>query len=629
MDDEKSEPKITFRVSRRLVNIALASAAFGVMAPISRGRTELTKVGGRAEPRREFEHGAPLSEFGYRDVSLERGVHESQLAQTHGVLMSLDEDSLLRPFRFRANLPAPGFELGGWYSSHQTNAGHSFGQWISALSRYYAITGHQETRAKVFRLLQGYSATIEPTGKFFTSRYGQSSGVAMPYIYDKLACGMMDAHQFVGHPQSLGMLAKVTQIAQPHLSDGESYTIPENQFIAWQRGGDALHLEVGKKYLAEDFFEPLARGENVLADKHAYSHVNAMCSAAKAYLVLGDEKYLRAAENGFAFLERQSFATGAWGPTERFFPASRVHVTEGEFAGMDLPEITSLAQSLARSTNHFETPCGGYAHFKLTRYLLRITKESRYGDSMERIMYNTVLGALPLSKYGKAFYYSNYHSAARKEYLNADFSWGDEWPCCSGTLPQIAADYRISTYFKDARGVYVNLYIPSTLEWEQGNAKVSLAQSGQYPLDDRISFVITASRSSRFAIRLRIPNWAVEPIVRINGEGALQGVKAGSFATLEREWKSGDRVELHLPRRLELKAVDEKHPDKVALTYGPLVLFALSDDTPRVTRSQLLAARQKAPGSEEWITESSHGRLSFVPWWVIGKEQTYFTYFSA
>ena len=96
-----------------------------------------------------------------------------------------------------------------------------------------------------------------------------------------------------------------------------------------------------------------------------------------------------------------------------------------------------------------ETPCGSYVHFKLTRYLLRVTRDSRYGDSMERVMYNTVLGAKPLLADGSTFYYSDCNFHGHKIYHNA------RWPCCSGTMPQVVADYRINTYFWDAGGGYM------------------------------------------------------------------------------------------------------------------------------------------------------------------------------
>src|ERR1700736_3751273 len=86
-------------------------------------------------PTRNFEHGDPLDEFGYGDVHFAPGPHQSQLEQTHAILMGLDEDGLFRPFRMASGLPAPGRDLGGWHSGADHFGPESFGHWMSALCR--------------------------------------------------------------------------------------------------------------------------------------------------------------------------------------------------------------------------------------------------------------------------------------------------------------------------------------------------------------------------------------------------------------------------------------------------------------------------------------------------------------
>ncbi len=124
-------------------------------------------------------------------------------------------------------------------------------------------------------------------------------------------------------------------------------------FLAYRRGAGSRYRDLATRFLADDwYFDPLAAGQNVLPGKHAYSHVNALSSAMQAYLVLGSEKHLRAARNGFDFLRTtQSFATGGWGPDESFRE----------------PGSGEMGQSLTKTHSSFETPCGSYAHFKITR----------------------------------------------------------------------------------------------------------------------------------------------------------------------------------------------------------------------------------------------------------------------
>src|SRR5258708_32308525 len=118
---------------------------------------------------------------------------------------------------------------------------------------------------------------------------------------------------------------------------------------------------------------------------------------------------------------------------------------------------------------------------------------------MERVMYNPVLGAKPMQSDGRAFYYADYNFAGKKVFSNHRFQ------CCSGTLPQVAADYRINSYFRDPRGIFVNLYLPSDVRWIQDGARISLSQNGAYPFEDLVSLEMTTSAEKEFAVRLRIP----------------------------------------------------------------------------------------------------------------------------
>lgn len=578
---------------------------------------ERFNVGGVAGDR------AILREFNYGDVTLESELHNRQLEENISVLMALGDDSLLKPLRAMSGQPAPGEELGGWYlydpkfdGTAPGGAGFApactFGQWVSALARAYAITRDDKIRDKVLRLNQLYAQTI--SGDFYENNRFPA------YCYDKLVCGLMDSHHLAQDPEAYRILEHTTDTALPHLAgkaieqgrnwrpgkdnsyaQDESYTVPENLFLAYQRGASKRYRTMGAQYLDDEYFDPLAEGRNNFAGRHAYSHVNALCSAMQAYMTLGSEKHLRAAKNGFDFLAAQSFATGGWGPDEQ----------------LRAPDSDDVYASLTSSHSSFETPCGAYAHFKLARYLLRVTRDARYGDSMERVMYNTVLGAKPLRADGSTFYYSDYNFKAKKVYSDR------RWACCSGTLPQVAADYRINTYFRDKWGVYVNLYIPSTLRWVQDGAHVSLRQRSSYPLESHVEFEVAASHSRPFGVSLRIPAWAEGAAISVNRKRVDKEIMPGSFAELRREWKTGDRIGLELPLSKRLEAIDTRHPDTVALLSGPLVLFAITAAAPAVTRAQLLSATKA--GERTWYVSIFGAPLKMLPFTAISDQQ-YSTY---
>jgi DUF1680 family protein len=406
-------------------------------------------------------------------------------------------------------------------------------------------------------------------------------------------------------------LSRQEQRSRPHRDTSytwdETYTLPENLFLAYQRSGDTFYREMAKRYLEDDtYFDPLSQGNNVLPFEHAYSHVNAFSSAMQAYITLGSEKHLRAAQNGFEMLVKtQSFATGGWGPNEGF----------GE------PGTGQLGDSVGFTHASFETPCGAYGHFKITRYLLRVTKNAQYGDSMERVLYNTILGAWPIQADGTSFYYSDYAATGKKVW------YGQKWPCCSGTFPQLAADYHISTYLRSADGVYVNLFTPSRVQWKDGETRHGMTQKTKYPFDNKIQIEVSASQSKDYTLYVRIPRWATpDPVLSVNGTRVSGPAQPGTYAAIKRTWKDGDRVELELPMPLRLETIDPNHPKLVALMQGPLVLFAIADSQPSFDRNALLEAKPANNASGDWFADSADGsRVTMRPFMNIDQE-SYSTY---
>jgi len=572
----------------------------------------------------------PLTTFAYGDVQLHDGPMKRQFEENHSRFLHLEDDRMLKVFRQVAGMPAPGEDMGGWYDLtgfslegndfHGFIAGHTFGQYVSGLARAYAVTGSEPTRAKISRLVKGYGETLDPKAKFFVD-------YRLPaYTYDKLSCGLIDAHEYSHDPLAMDIHEKLTrsivaylpekalsraeQRSRPHKDTSytwdETYTLPENLFLAYQRSGKSFYRDMAKQFLEDDtYFNPLAEGNNVLPFEHAYSHVNAFSSAMQAYITLGSEKHLRAARNGLEMVLSQSFATGGWGPNEAF----------GE------PGTGYVGNSLGLTHASFETPCGAYGHFKITRYLLRVSKEARYGDSMERVLYNTILGAWPIQADGVSFYYSDYANTGKKVW------YGQKWPCCSGTFPQLAADYHISTYLRSADGVYVNLFTPSRVQWTDGGGKYGLRQETRYPFENKVQLQMSASAPKDFTVYLRIPEWATpNPVLMVNGKRVSTGVQPGTFAAVRSTWRDGDRIELELPMPLRLEQVDANHPNTVALMQGPLVLMAIAESQPTFDRNALLQAKAVNNATGDWTANSADGsRITLRPFMTIDKE-SYSTY---
>jgi DUF1680 family protein len=219
---------------------------------------------------------------------------------------------------------------------------------------------------------------------------------------------------------------------------------------------------------------------------------------------------------------------------------------------------------------------------------------------------------------GRTFYYSDYNFKGHKFYRDEQ-----HWACCSGTLPQVAADYRINTYFRNPRGVWVNLYIPSTLRWNQDGADVVLTQRSEYPFESLVQFDVETSRAMDFALSFRIPAWASGATIAVNGRRVTTQIIPGTFASIQGQWKTGDRIELELPMTMRLEAIDRQHPQIAALAFGPLVLFAMTETQPSLTRGDLLAARRI--DRRRWQVRTADAPLTMLPFIDIGDEP-YSTY---
>jgi hypothetical protein len=243
----------------------------------------------------------------------------------------------------------------------------------------------------------------------------------------------------------------------------------------------------------------------------------------------------------------QCYATGGYGPNERFVK----------------PDDGSLGRALETRSDTFETLCGSWAGFKLSRYLMQFTGVPRYGDWMERLFYNGAGAALPLRPGGRNFYYSDYRTSGG---IKTDY-W-ENFTCCSGTYLQNMADYHNLIYYKDASALYVNLYTPSEVKWNG----FTITQDTGYPETETSTLTIAGDRPARFALNFRVPGWASGMTLAVNGKPSGVACRAREWAEIEREWSPGDKVEVRIPLHLRYEPVDRWHARRVAIMRGPVVM---------------------------------------------------------
>jgi uncharacterized protein len=579
---------------------------------------------------------AKIEPFDYQGVRLRPSRWKEQSDAAREFYFALSDDDILHGNRADRGLPAPGRVLGGWCGR---NSNSVLGQWLSGMSRLYRATGDARMRDKAVTLMTEWAKTVKPDG---------DAGMRH-YPYDKLVCGLVDLQLYTGHEPAISLLEKVTDFASKTLDRSnnladpshdtayygvpqEWYTLSENLFRAYQLTGNPKFKAFGEAWLYHAWWNKFAR-TSAPPDAHgvhAYSHVNTFSSAAMAYDVLGDASYLQILRNGYDYLQQtQVYATGGYGPNERF-----------------LAPDGSLGRALDTRSDTAEIVCGSWAGFKMARYLMRFTGEARYGDWMERLFYNGVGSALPLTGRGRNFYYGDYRVGGGMKVYN----W-DNFTCCSGTYSQNMADYYNLAYYKDVASLYVNLYVPSDVTWQRPDGNVIVEQETLYPEGETSVLMVKPARPSRFALKLRVPSWTKGMSVKVNGTAANVECAPGTWAVLDRTWNAGDRVDVTIPLTLRMEAVDRQHPDRVAVMRGPVVLilegtyhagaFRLperNDDlaTWLVPEPWSRPLAILSPGDETRDTKSvfrvvppdkSAVRLKFRPFYDAGEGYPYFMYF--
>ena len=563
-----------------------------------------------------------METFDYRGVTLFDSRLKVQFDEVRDFYLRLPNDDILRGYRVRAGLPAVGADLGGCYLGHNT-----FGQILSGLARVFAATGDAACKEKAEALLDGWAECVGADGFFFI----QNDPPLPHYSYDKMVCGLVDLFVYCGNREALGHLARITDWAMAHLDrtrlfarptgagGGEWYTLSENLYRAYGATGDVKYRDFGEVWEYAEFWQLIENKADIFQHPlnggwyHAYSHVNSLCGLGAAYGVKGDARYLDTLKKGFDFLwNTQLWATGGYGPNETLMP-------RGKLAGM-----------LRETGDHFETQCGSWAGFKLCKYLIAFTGEARYGDWVELLALNGVGAGIPMDADGGVFYYSDYHLGGSRKQNTAP------WSCCSGTRLQALADLHDQIYFKDEQSLYVNLFIPSSAEWQCGaksgsGVKVKVEQVTRFPECANSQFQIHTDKPVEFALKVRVPGWLAGPITAcVSGNPTQVDVDGHGWAVFRRQWKAGDRLRITLPMVLRMSRLVEDLEFPAAITCGPVTMVARSrkgNPSGALDFADIAGCLDVVDGSPLNYRAKSNQDVLVRPFYQMKKGERYFLYF--
>jgi DUF1680 family protein len=493
------------------------------------------------------------------------------------ILLGYDVDRLLYNFRVNARLPAPGAPYGGWEAPGCGLRGHFTGHYLSACALMYAATGDAAFKQRTDQLVaelakcqealgDGYLSAF-PTHEFDVLETKFTKGVWAPYYtIHKIMAGLIDAYEQTGNPAALSVatrmadyfarrLARLDPAAIEKMTRTDYSGNPVNEYGGFADAllslhrltGERRYLELARVFMREWFLAPLAAGEDRLEKLHANTHIPQATSFATAAALTGDERLLDAADHFWRMVTlRHSFAFGGNAFDEKF-----------KAPGVEAADLTDLSGE----------SCNTYNMLKLTRVLFTQRPDCARADYYEHALYNHILASVAPDT-GCTMYHVSAKPGHFKVYGTPEQSM---W-CCTGTGLENTARYNEGIYYTGADALWVNLYIPSTVELPSRGIRLKLET--KFPSDDRVALTIGCAQPSEFSLLLRLPGWLAGPAeVSVNGQAlpAETVPSAGHYLKIRRSWQEGDRVELRLPMALRVRpAMDDARV--VSFFYGPILL---------------------------------------------------------
>jgi DUF1680 family protein len=528
--------------------------------------------------------------FPLRDVRLGPSPFLDAQATDLHYLMAMEPDRLLAPFLREAGLQPKQPSYGNWESSGLD--GHMGGHYLSALALMFASTGDASVKARLDYFVaelkraqqangDGYLGGIPggraawrdiADGKLRADNFSVNGKWVPWYNLHKIYAGLRDAWRYAGNEDARVMLVNMSDWAlrlTSHLSDEQMQTMLKsehggmNEVLAdvYQMTGERKYLDLALKFSHQKVLQPLAHGEDKLTGLHANTQIPK---------VIGFQRIGELSRNPAVRKDMQQAA--------EFFWQTVVEHRTVAIGGNSVKEHFHDDKDFSPMIEEVEGPetCNTYNMLKLTEMLFLAREQGRYADYYERALYNHIL-ASQRPETGGFVYFTPMRPNHYRIYSQVDQGM---W-CCVGSGIESHAKYGEFIYAHDGKGddaaLFVNLFIPSTLHWREKG--VALTQTNRFP--DQAGTRIEVDGDARFTMKIRYPAWVApgKLVVRVNGRAVKVDAQPGSYLSIARPWRKGDRVDVSLPMSTRL----EQMPDKsnyYAVLHGPIVLAAKTNPFP-------------------------------------------------
>lgn len=542
--------------------------------------------------------GGGVTAFSLQDVRLLDGPFLDAQRRDLNYLISLEPDRLLHNFRVNAGLEPKAPVYGGWESEEPWVGirchGHTLGHYLSAVSLMYASAGDARMKQRADYIVaeldacqragtSGLVCAFPDGATQLDNAVAGRAFVGVPwYTMHKIFAGLRDAHLHAQNAVALDVLTKLADWAAAatspmsdaqlqHMLDTEHGGMNEVLADVSELTGDTKYLALARRFSHEKLLEPLAESRDPLDGLHANTQIPKAAGFERIHELTGDERYGNAAQFFWrTVVDHRSFVTGGHGDNEHFFPPS-------EFA-KHLPSAKTM-----------ET-CGTHNMLRLTRMLFQRMPLGGIADFYEHALYNGILASQDPES-GMMTYFQ----ATRPGYVRLFHTPDRSFWCCTGTGMENHAKYGDSIYFHDDDRLWVNLFIASTVRWRKKG--LTLRQTTRFPDVARTRLEIRADQPVRATVNLRQPGWCPGMTVRLNGKRWIYGLGTNNhYLPMEREWRTGDVIEIDLPMTLRVEALPGT-PDTVAFVYGPIVLAGR------------LGTEGLAPGNQIIVNERESGNM--------------------
>lgn len=510
------------------------------------------------------------NEFDLADVKLLDSPFRHAMDLNAETLIRYDVDRLLAPFFIEAGLEPNGKLFPNWEGLD----GHVGGHYLSALAIHYAATGDQRLKERMDYMLSqlalcaaarndGYLGGV-PNGdtlweEIKAGNPGRIWSYWVPwYNVHKMYAGLRDAYVYAGSKPALNLFLNfcdwgVEEIA--NLSDEKMEQMLGNEFggmnevlaDAYAFTGDRKYLNAARKFTHHAIYDDLNRGLDNLDNKHANTQVPKVIGFQRIAELDNDPEYLKASEFFWnTVVENRSLSIGGNSRREHFASAADAKSYVDDREG---PESCNTNNML-----------------KLTEGLFRMNPEARYADFYERALYNHILSTQH-PRHGGYVYFTSARPGHYRVYSQPNEAM---W-CCVGTGMENHGKYGQFIYTHSSDSLWVNLFIPSELNWKDKGIK--LTQINEFPRQEGTKLTITTDNPVAFTLNLRHPGWCANPVVKVNGRKINVKSTPSSYIALNREWNDGDVVEMCLPMQMTLEELNYM-PDYVSILRGPVVLGA-------------------------------------------------------